>query len=158
MFLYFSALYFFLFSYLVLQRGPLLLLFLLKYLKLKRSLPAKSWMKLFPLYRSTHPEVFLKKAVLKICSKFTGEHPCRSAISIKLHIFRTSFLKNSSGRLLLIVECPYPLRNELRFKSRNVRTVRYERAVFVGSRIWSYMPSELKESMWVNEFRSKIKT
>ena len=34
--------------------------------------------------RSSHPEVFLWKGVLKICSKFTGEHPCRSAISIKL--------------------------------------------------------------------------
>ena len=34
--------------------------------------------------RSSHPEVFLEKGVLKICSKFTGEHPCRSAISIKL--------------------------------------------------------------------------
>ena len=34
--------------------------------------------------RSSHTEVFLGKAVLKICSNFTGEHPCRSAISIKL--------------------------------------------------------------------------
>ena len=33
---------------------------------------------------SSHPQVFLRKGVLKICSKFTGEHPCRSAISIKL--------------------------------------------------------------------------
>ena len=29
-------------------------------------------------------EKFLGKGILKICSKFTGEHPCRSAISIKL--------------------------------------------------------------------------
>ena len=34
--------------------------------------------------RSSHPEVFLSKGVLKICSKFTGEHPCQSVISIKL--------------------------------------------------------------------------
>ena len=27
-------------------------------------------------YRSSHPEVFLGKGVLKICGKFTGEHPC----------------------------------------------------------------------------------
>ena len=71
-------------------------------------------------FRSSHPEVFLGKDVLEICSKFTGEHPCRSAISIKLlcnfieialwhgcspvnllHIFGTPFLKNTSGRLLL---------------------------------------------------------
>ena len=65
--------------------------------------------------------MFLGKGVLVICSKFTGEHPCWSAISTKLlcnfivitlrhrcslvnllHIFRTPFLKNTSGQLLLI--------------------------------------------------------
>ena len=34
--------------------------------------------------RSSQLEVFLGKGFLKICSKFTGEHPCRSVISIKL--------------------------------------------------------------------------
>ena len=75
---------------------------------------------------AVHPEVFLGKRVLKICSKFTGEHPCWSAISIKLlynllalqlcnfieivlrhgccpvnllNIFRTPFPKKISGRL-----------------------------------------------------------
>ena len=33
--------------------------------------------------KSNHPEVFLGKGILKICSKFTGEHTCRSAISVK---------------------------------------------------------------------------
>ena len=66
--------------------------------------------------KSNHPEVYLGKGILKICSKFTGEHPCRSVISIKLlcsfieiaiwhgcspvnsrQIFRTSFPKNTSG-------------------------------------------------------------
>ena len=75
---------------------------------------------LLPNYRSSRPEVFLRKGVLKICSKFTGEHPCRSLISIKLlsnfieialrhgcspvsllNIFRTPFPKNTSGWLLL---------------------------------------------------------
>ena len=31
-----------------------------------------------------NPWVFLRKGVLKICSKFAGENPCRSVISIKL--------------------------------------------------------------------------
>ena len=35
-------------------------------------------------YRSSPPEVFFGKIVLKIYSKCTGEHPYRSAISIKL--------------------------------------------------------------------------
>ena len=32
--------------------------------------------------RSSYLEVFLGKGVLKICSKFTGEHPCQSVSSI----------------------------------------------------------------------------
>ena len=69
--------------------------------------------------RSSRPEAFLEKGVLKICSKFTGKHPCRSVISIKLwnfiettlrhgcspvnflHIFNALFLQNTSKWLLL---------------------------------------------------------
>ena len=36
------------------------------------------------LYRSSRPEVLLRKGALKICSKFTEEHPCRCVISKKL--------------------------------------------------------------------------
>ena len=41
------------------------------------------------------------------------------------------------------IECRYLLRNELRFISRNIRTVRYgvETALFVDARIWTSMPS-----------------
>ena len=72
------------------------------------------------IFRSSHPEMLLAKEVLKICSKFTGEHPCQSAISIKLfcnfieitlrhgcspvnllRIFRIPLPENNSGRLLL---------------------------------------------------------
>ena len=34
--------------------------------------------------RSSRLKAFLRKGVLKICSKFTGEHLCRSAILTKL--------------------------------------------------------------------------
>ena len=46
-----------------------------------------------------------------------------------------------------ITESSCSLRNELRFKSQNIRALRYgtETATFLSSRIWSYMPSELKE-------------
>ena len=65
------------------------------------------------LYESIRPEVFWRKDVLKICSKFTGEHPSRSVISIKLHTltwvfsckfaayFQNTFSKTTSGRMLL---------------------------------------------------------
>ena len=68
--------------------------------------------------RSSHPEVFLEKGVLKICSKFTGEHPWTfNFIEIALrhgcstvyllHIFRTSFPKNTSEGLLLSIATPH---------------------------------------------------
>ena len=34
--------------------------------------------------RSSRPDVFLGKDVLKICSKFTGEHPCKATL-LKSH-------------------------------------------------------------------------
>ena len=65
--------------------------------------------------KSSPPDVFLGKDVLKICTKFTGRHPCWGAISVKLlsklieiklwhrcsvvnlkHIFRIPFSKNTS--------------------------------------------------------------
>ena len=73
-------------------------------------------LKLLGKYESNPLEVFLGKGVLKIYSKFTGKHPCRSAISTKLqsnfieitlrhgcsivnllHIFKTLFYKNTFG-------------------------------------------------------------
>ena len=70
--------------------------------------------------RSSRPEAFLGKGVLKICRKFTGEHPCWSVISIKLqsnfieitlwpgccpinllHFSRAPFSKKTNGGLLL---------------------------------------------------------
>ena len=51
--------------------------------------------------RSSRPEVFLRKGVLKICSKFTGEHPCQivsphgCSPANLWYIFRTSFPKKT---------------------------------------------------------------
>ena len=36
------------------------------------------------IYTEAATQRFLREGVLKICSKFTGEYPCRSVISIKL--------------------------------------------------------------------------
>ena len=36
------------------------------------------------MHRRSYPLVLLRKAVMKICSKFTGEHPCRSVICEKV--------------------------------------------------------------------------
>ena len=53
-------------------------------------------MKTLDKSRISRPEVFLGKGVLKLCSKFTGEHPCRSATSIKLQS-KVTLLKSHFG-------------------------------------------------------------
>ena len=54
---------------------------------------------------------------------------------------------------------PYSLRNDMAFfKSRNVHTVRYGIASFVGPRIWKSLPQEIKESASLQIFKSKIKS
>ena len=64
------------------------------------------------LIRSSHPEVFLRKGVLKIRRKSPGEHPCRSVILIKLQssfieitlrhgCSFSPFSRNTSGWMLL---------------------------------------------------------
>ena len=50
--------------------------------------------------RSSHPEVFFEKGVLKICSKFTGEYPCRIPMP-KCDFNIVSKHKKTSGGLLL---------------------------------------------------------
>ena len=87
-----------------------------------RKLVYQHFISFVDTFSSSHQEMFLYKVVLKICSKFTGEYPCRSAISINLlcnfieiafwhgcspvnllHIFRTPFPKNTSGGLLVYI-------------------------------------------------------
>ena len=79
--------------------------------------------------------MFWRKAVLKICSKFNREHPCRGVISIKLlcnfieitlwhgysayllHIFRTPFLRKSLEGCLFVKYFPKKLHHEYLTKS-----------------------------------------
>ena len=42
-------------------------------------------------HSSSASEVFLEKGVLKICSKFTGEHPCRSVKCTSAWVFSCKF-------------------------------------------------------------------
>ena len=46
--------------------------------------PESSRPYIFWISRSSHPEGFLGKGFLKICSKFAREYPCLNVVSIKL--------------------------------------------------------------------------
>ena len=78
------------------------------------------------IVRKKNLEVLLRKGALKICCKFTREHPCRSAISVKLqskfieiahrhgcspvnlfYVFRTPFLRAPLDGCFCIVYSPW---------------------------------------------------
>ena len=81
------------------------------------------------IYKSSRPEVFLGKYVLKISSKFTVKDPFLSVIltcwlrhgcslANMLYIFRTPFPKNTSGWLL-----PELRPTEMQRSEKNVESV-----------------------------------
>ena len=64
-----------------------------------------------PCFRYSHPKVFLWKGVLEICSKFTGEHPYRSMILIRLQSNFTEITLQhgcSPVKLLVISRTSFP--------------------------------------------------
>ena len=105
-------------------------------------------------HSSTFNELLVKDSSFKIHD--------RNLQKLLIEIFKVKMklVPEIMNEVFDFIACRYPLRNELRFKLRNIRTVRYgiETAAFVGSRIWSNMPSELKESTSLNEFKKKMKT
>ena len=125
-------------------------------------------------FRSSPPEVFLGKGVLKICSRFTGEHPCRSVVSIKLlitlchgcspldlpHIFRTPFHGNiSSGLLFWRGPAPFtisPLKtSKYLCNYLNIPTVYLKCDSVFNTFAWSFV---LKNLLWYQRYVSLHKS
>ena len=67
------------------------------------------------MFRRSLPEVFQQKVALKICSKFTGEHPWQGVILIKL-------LYTSEGLFLYVV--PYSVLDDFMIDSPGIPEVR----------------------------------
>ena len=56
----------------------------------------------FGTYKSIHPEVFLEKGILKICSKFTGEQPYGSVIYMEISVIYMLFHGNLVKNVIVI--------------------------------------------------------
>ena len=73
----------------------------------------------------------------------------RNLHNVAIEIFKVKFdlAPEIIKKVFPIIESPYDLRNQTKFKSRNVRTVRYDiqTASFVAPRIWSSIPTSYKE-------------
>ena len=120
---------------------------------------------------------------LKICNKFTKEHPCRSEISKKLlckfleialrhgcspvtllHIFRAPFLKNTSGWLLLksimvlclVHYCIKLYSDILQQNELVIEIIRYMKVL--ASSLLAELYSELSQSFTVVRFSNSSKS
>ena len=66
---------------------------------------SKSFFALFPQVRSSHPEVFCKKGVLRNFLKFTGKHLCQSLFSNKVAGLVCNFIKRET--LAQVFSCEF---------------------------------------------------
>ena len=77
--------------------------------------------------------------------------------------FLSIFIVGTSPELTKTVfdieNCRYNLRNQTKFKTRNVYTTRYgtETISNIGPKIWNLVPNNIKESNTITEFKAKIK-
>ena len=93
--------------------------------------------------------VFLSKSVLKICSKFTGEHRHGCSPVNLQHIFRALFPKNTSGWLLLYVVNSSNSNNLLLSVSRiKVSEVYMYNHLITRENFWS--------GFWINQERKLL--
>ena len=92
-------------------------------------------------------------------NSFRIHHRNLQKLAIEIFKVKLGIAPDIMGNVFPIIENPYDLRNEIKFKSRNISTVRYgiETASFVAPRIWSSIPRSYKECSSVNEFKAKIK-
>ena len=104
-------------------------------------------------YTSSFDELLFKD------NSFRIHHRNLQKLAIEIFKVKLGIAPDIMKNVFPIIENPYDLRNETKFKSRNVNTVRYGigTASFVAPRIWSSIPRSYKECSSVNEFKAKIK-
>ena len=94
--------------------------------------------------RSSPPEVFLGKDVLKTCCKFTGEHPCQNMVSIKLLCVVKQLYWDHT--LVWMFSCKFTAcfqNNFLREHFGRARIWKIPCQIFVSKSAWSGMDSEI---------------
>ena len=104
-------------------------------------------------YKTPFHELLLKDNSLTIHQ--------RNLQKLAIEIFKV--IEGTSPELMKTVfkieNCRYNLRNQTKFKTRNINTTRYgtETIANIGPKIWNLVPTNIKESNTVSEFKAKIK-
>ena len=104
-------------------------------------------------YTSSFDELLLKDNSFKI------HHRNLQKLAIEMFKIKLDIAPEIMKSVFRIDQNTYSLRNNDRFKSRNVHTVQFgiETATFLGPKIWNSVPNDIKNSASLSEFKEKIK-
>ena len=104
-------------------------------------------------YTSSFDELLFKDNSLRI------RHRSLQKLAIQIFKVKLGIAPDIMKNVSPIIENPYNLRNETKFKSRDVSTAWYgiETTSFVAPRIWSSIPRSYKECSSIKEFKEKLK-
>ena len=103
-------------------------------------------------HNSTFNELLAKDGFFKI-----RDHSLQKLL-IKIFKVKMKLAPEILNEVFDFMEFRYSLRNELRFKSRSLRIVRYWIETAAFGLVWTNMPNELNKNTSLNEFKSKLKT
>ena len=104
-------------------------------------------------YRSSFAELLFEDKSL------TVHHRNVQKLAIEMNKVKNELCPKIMLDLFKEVTHPYNLRNSLICGSYKIKTVRYgtETITYLGPKIWSIIPDEIKESASLETFRQKIK-
>ena len=80
-------------------------------------------------------------------------------LMIEIYKIKNGYAPTIINNLFEIVDLPYNLRNNLKIKSQNVRTVFYgtESLIFLAPRLWNRLPNIYKSANSLTDFKIKIR-
>ena len=111
---------------------------------------------LLQMFRSSHSEVFLLKGIPKICSKLTGEHPCRRDLKLVSSKFGAYFQSTFSWEHLWMAASVYWTLYELQlFGVQSVKSYIGRRRV--STRNKKHVSSFVKDFHWSKSYTSFFK-
>ena len=97
--------------------------------------------------------------LLTIDNSKTIHHRNLQKLMIEIYKIKNGYAPTIINSLFEIVDLPYNLRNDLKIKSQNVRTVFYgtESLIFLAPRLWNRLPNIYKSANSLTDFKIKIR-
>ena len=97
--------------------------------------------------------------LLVIDNSLTVHEKNLQKLMIEIYKVKNGYAPTIMNNLFEVVDLPYNLRDDIKIKSQNVRTVFYgtESLLFLGPKLWNRLPNNYKSAVSLSEFKYKIR-